>query len=292
MTVLDAIQKSTEFLSRKGVDSPRLQSELLLAHILKTQRLRLYLDFARPLTEEQADELRQFVKRRGDREPLQHILGSACFCGFDMRVNRHVLIPRPETELLAEQGWKYLIALAEQGITTPRFLDFGTGSGCIAIALARKCPASIGIALEASPEAFRVAAENLAAHGVLDRVTLLHGDSLAVGREHLGELQCDLIISNPPYIPSQEIPRLQEEVRDFDPPQALDGGPDGLAYYRLLAAEGAALLGPNRRIMLEFGDGQEAEVSAIFRAQNWIVDPPLADYTGRPRILVAARSGN
>lgn len=287
MTVLDAIQKSTDFLARKGVDSPRLQSELLLAHVLKTERLKLYLDFARPVPEAQADELRQLVRRRGEREPLQHILGSSSFCGYEIAVNRQVLIPRPETELLAEQGWKFLNRLVEQGSATPRFLDFGTGSGCIAIALAGKCPAARGVALEASAEALEMAGQNFRANGVESRIIAIQGDSLQAIREKLERFECDLLISNPPYIPSGDIPHLQEEVRDFDPRQALDGGADGLAYYRLLAFEAAGFLTPNGKIMLEFGDGQEEAISEIFSTRGWSVAPPVPDYSGRPRILIA-----
>src|SRR5687768_8916425 len=120
MTIIEAIQKSTDFLAKKGVDSPRLQSELLLAHVLKTQRLKLYLGFERKLTEVETAALRELVQRRGTREPLQHIVGTASFCGLELKVNRHVLIPRPETELLAEQGWKFLNSINRESA----FLDF------------------------------------------------------------------------------------------------------------------------------------------------------------------------
>ena len=142
MTVLEAIQKSTDFLAKKGVDSPRLQSELLLARVLKTKRLKLYLDFERKLNDAETTELRELVQRRGAREPLQHIIGATSFCGLELSVTRHVLVPRPETELLAEHGWKFLNSLNRES----SFLDFGTGSGCIAIALSHFAKASRGIA--------------------------------------------------------------------------------------------------------------------------------------------------
>src|SRR6185295_5426519 len=150
MTVLETIQKSAEFLTKKGVDAPRLQAELLLAHVLKLPRMKLYLNFERPLIAAEADAARELVKRRGQREPLQHITGATSFCGFEIAVNRHVLVPRPETELLAEAGWQFLqgwegnplpadcqnVDDGAHGVTRPTALDFGTGSGCIAIALA------------------------------------------------------------------------------------------------------------------------------------------------------------
>src|SRR6266513_3069549 len=139
VTVLEVIQRSTEFLAKKGVDSPRLQTELLLAHLLKLPRMQLYLNFERALSPVELDALRDLVKRRGQREPLQHIVGSTSFCGVEIAVNRHVLIPRPETELLAEHGWKFLAQLSTLGSQRSTVLDFGTGSGCLAIALAFNC---------------------------------------------------------------------------------------------------------------------------------------------------------
>ena len=137
MTVLEAIQKSADFLGKKNVESPRLQTELLLAHLLRMPRMKLYLNFDRGLTSAETDALRELVKRRGQREPLQHIVGSTSFCGHEIAVNRHVLVPRPETELLAETGWTFLSTINHQPSTA---LDLCTGSGCMAIALAAKCP--------------------------------------------------------------------------------------------------------------------------------------------------------
>ena len=126
MTVLEVIQRSAEFLAKKGVDSPRLQVELLLSSVLLVPRLKLYLDFDRKLTPAELEAARELVRRRGHREPLQHILGSTCFCGLEIKVNRHVLVPRPETELLAEQAWQFLLRRASP---SPAALDFATGSG-------------------------------------------------------------------------------------------------------------------------------------------------------------------
>ena len=135
VTILQVIQRSAEFLAKNGVDSPRLQVELLLAHVLKLPRMKLYLNFERALTDAETDTFRELIKRRSQREPLQHITGSTSFCGLEIAVNRHVLVPRPETEILAELGWQFLNPHSEG-----RALDFGTGSGCIAIALAAKSP--------------------------------------------------------------------------------------------------------------------------------------------------------
>jgi release factor glutamine methyltransferase len=281
VTVLEAIQKSAEFLGKKNVESPRLQVELLLAHLLKMPRMKLYLNFDRVLTPAETDALREQVKRRGQREPLQHIVGSTSFCGYEIAVNRHALVPRPETELLAEFGWNFLLALNSQNATA---LDFGTGTGCIAIALAAKCPNAKIVATDISAEAIALAKENTARNNVIERIEFLQGDGFtAIGADS----QFDLIISNPPYISSAEIETLQPEVRDFDPRGALDGGADGLDFYRKLAVEAKQFLKLDGEIMLEFGDGQADDIKKIFETEKWIVEAVKDDYSQRARILIA-----
>ncbi len=289
MTVLEVIQRSTEFLAKKGIDSPRLQTELLLAHVLKLPRMQLYLSFERPLAPPELDTMRDLVKRRGQREPLQQITGSTSFCGLEIAVNRHVLVPRPETELLAERAWTFLQERKRnefENRTGPTALDFGTGSGCIAIALACRCPAARVYAVDVSTAALDLAKENAARNHVTERIEFLHADGLSsIDRG----LQFDLIVSNPPYIPSAEIDRLQPEVRDYEPRQALDGGPDGLDFYRRIALDAVASLAAEGRIMLEFGDSQADALRELFQKQNWVVEAIQEDYTRRPRILVARR---
>jgi release factor glutamine methyltransferase len=284
MTVLEGIQKSAEFLAKKGVESPRLQAELLLAHVLKLPRMKLYLNFERVLTDAETGGLRELVRRRSQREPLQHILGSTSFCGLEIVVNCHVLVPRPETEILAEFGWKWLTECQTSDDRNVTALDFGTGSGCIAIGLAAKCPKANIVALETSAEALEIARPNAMKNGVAERIEFLRGDgfgTLTVGA------QFDLIISNPPYIPTAEIETLEPEVRDHDPRGALDGGTDGLGFYRRFAAEARPFLKSGGKLMLEFGDGQAQAIREIFEAQNWIVEAVHADYTQRERIFIA-----
>jgi release factor glutamine methyltransferase len=223
------------------------------------------------------------IKRRGQREPLQHIVGSACFCGLELAVNRQVLIPRPETELLAEKGWTCVNSLNKKEPTLSA-LDLGTGSGCIGIALAVHCPAAHVVATDISAEALELARQNAARHNVLDRIEFLQGDGFtALNSPKVFEL----IISNPPYIPTDEIQALQIEVREHDPHRALDGGPDGLDFYRRIAAEARPFLKPGGKIMLEFGDGQAQSIREVFESQKWIVEAIVEDYTQRPRILIA-----
>jgi release factor glutamine methyltransferase len=284
VTVLEAIQKSADFLGKKSVESPRLQTELLLAHLLKLPRMKLYLNFDRVLTPAETGALRELVKRRGQREPLQHITGSTSFCGYEIAVSRHALVPRPETELLAELGWQFLSTLNSQPSTA---LDFGTGTGCIAIALAAKCPNAKTTALDISTDALALAKQNAAQNKVAERIEFVQGDGF--GALPAGT-QFDLIISNPPYIPSAEIETLQPEVRDFDPRGALDGGTDGLDFYRMLAAQAKAFLKPDGKIMLEFGDGQADALKTIFENEKWIVESVKDDYSQRARILIAKSS--
>jgi release factor glutamine methyltransferase len=281
VTVLEVIQRSTEFLTRKGVDSPRLQIELLLAHVLQMPRLKLYLNFERLLTEGEAQTVRDLVKRRGDREPLQHLVGSTSFHGYEIAVNRNVLVPRPETELLAEHAWNFLSTL-DPGPS--HVLDFGTGSGCLAIALAARSPTALVHAVDVSEAAVAVARENAARHGVSGRIQFHLGDGFS---PLAPDLRFDLIVANPPYIARAEIESLQPEVRDFDPRVALDGGEDGLDFFRRLAAEAGARLGHSGRLMMEFGDGQEAALSNLFRSPQWSIDLIAQDNGGRPRILIA-----
>jgi release factor glutamine methyltransferase len=313
VTVLEAIQKSADFLAKKGVESPRLQTELLLAHLLKMPRMKLYVNFERVLTASETDALRELIKRRGQREPLQHIVGSTSFCGFEIAVNRNVLVPRPETEILAEFGWQFLLAAPKQsegGSTLnsqpSTVLDFGTGTGCIAIALAAKCPNAKITATDISADALTLAKENAARNNVTEWIEFLQSDGFAALNERWGERprkpvladdhhgspgvsphQFDLIISNPPYIPSAEIETLQPEVRDFDPRGTLDGGADGLHFYRMLAAEAKPFLKPDGKLMLEFGDGQAETIRKIFDNEKWIVEAVKDDYSQRARILIA-----
>ncbi len=282
MTVLEVIQRSSEFLGKRGVDSPRLQTELLLAHVLGLPRMKLYLDFERRLNESELDRLRQFVKRRGEREPLQHIVGTTSFCGLELEVTRDALIPRPETELLAERAVKFLKGRAGAPATA---LDFGTGTGCLAIVVAAQSAAAVH-ALDISEAALAVAQRNVERHPLAARITFHHGDGFAALPV---ELKFDLIVSNPPYIPAGEIGILEPEVRDHDPRVALDGGADGLDFYRRLAGEAGGRLNAEARLMVELGDDQDAAARALFDANGWCVEAVEKDYTGRARILIARR---
>jgi len=264
--------------------------------------MKLYLNFERALTAAETDALRKFIKRRGQREPLQHIIVTISFCGLEMMVNRHALVPRPETELLAEEGWQFLNKLLARRVTQARnsndktkigdsynssirALDLGTGTGCIALALAVNCPGAKITATDVSADALVLAKENAVRNGVAERIEFFQGDGFA----SLRKMEFDLIISNPPYVPSAEIATLQPEVRDFDPHAALDGGSDGLGFYRKISAQAKPFLKPDGKIMLEFGDGQAEAIRTIFEAEKWIVEAVKEDYSRRARILIAKK---
>jgi release factor glutamine methyltransferase len=285
VTILEVIQRGTDFLAKKGVPSPRLQVENLLAHVLQMPRMKLYLNFERRPAPEQLEAVRAMVQRRGRREPMQYITGSAGFCALELAVNTSVLVPRPETEMLADRGWKFLKDSAARGAGPASVLDLGTGSGCVAIAVALNAPRAAVHACDASAAALALARENAARHGV--NIQFYCGDLFAALRGSEGPPKCRLILSNPPYIPSARLATLEPEVRDHEPREALDGGADGLDFYRRIAAEAGAFLEADGRLMVELDDEGAEATAEIFRKQNWVVEGIEPDYNQRPRILTA-----
>jgi release factor glutamine methyltransferase len=280
MKILEVIQRSTDFLARKGVASPRLQVELLLAHVLRMPRLQLYLSFERALTTAELDALRALVQRRGQREPLQYIVGSTSFCGLEIALSRDVLIPRPETELLAERAWTFL----QKADGAPSALEIGTGSGCLAISLAHHAPQVKVCATDISRAALELARRNAETHHVSDRIQFCQGDLFGAVP---AEARFDLIVSNPPYIPTARINTLEAEVRDHEPHGALDGGADGQDFYRRLAAAAGAWLRPAGCIMVELDDEGTPATREIFQRENWRIEGVEKDYLGQERILIA-----
>jgi len=285
VTILEAIQRSADFLGKKGVGAPRLQVELLLAHALKMPRMNLYLNFERTLSAPEVETLRELVRRRGQREPLQYIVGSTSFCGLELAVSRHVLVPRPETELLAERAWNFLGQLPVN--CEARALDLGTGSGCVAIVLAAHAPRARVDATDISEDALNTARQNAARHQVLERIDFHQGDGFAaLGRES----RFDLIVSNPPYIATAEIETLEPEVRDHEPRMALDGGLDGLDFYRRIATEAGAFLRLEGRVMLELNDNGAQSVAKIFEKKGWKVEAVEPDHNRHQRIFIAHKA--
>jgi release factor glutamine methyltransferase len=285
MTVLEILQRSTEYLAARGVDSARLNAELLLSHVLQKPRLRLYLEFDRVVTEADTARARELVRRRGHREPLQHLTGAVAFLGHELEVGPAVLIPRPETEVLAQAAIRLL--QERQGSEPVRILDFGTGSGCLAIAIAAAAPFAEVHALDLSARALEVAARNAHRCGQ-GRVHFHLGDGFAALTTGSGLFPggLDLMVSNPPYIPTGDLATLDPEVRDHDPRAALDGGADGLDFYRRLSREAPAWLKPGAPLLLEFGDGQAPALLALFQDGGWRLEAVEKDLSGADRILI------
>lgn len=289
MRLLEVIRKSAEFLGERGVESPRLQVEWILARELGVPRLQLYLQFERELEGEVLDRIREAVRRRGRREPLQHVLGTAPFCGLEFESGPEALVPRPETEQLAERGWTWLEARAREsgGEWQGRVLDWGTGTGCLAVTLAVRVPAIEVVGVDISPAAAALARRNVVRHGVGERVRVVESDGCAA----LAPTETfDLVVANPPYIPTGEIAGLAPEVRDHDPHLALDGGAEGLDLYRRLAGELSTRLRLGGVVLMEFGDGQAPALGALLAGAGWVVEEWHRDYGGRDRFLLARRS--
>lgn len=302
-TVLKIIQWTTEYLKGKGVENPRLDSEVLLSNLLNLDRVGLYLNFDRPLTREELASFREMVKRRGAREPLQYITGCQEFWSLDFKVTPDVLIPRSETEMLVEEALKAVRRepLAVSGekpdirltahSSRLTILDLCTGSGCIAISLAKELKDAVVYAIDDSEAALTIATENAKRHGVQDRVFFLHGDLYGALTSHVSRpTSFALIVSNPPYIKSGDIPNIQPEVRDYEPRIAVDGGPDGLDFYRRIVAGASDYLSPEGWLMLEIGEGQASAVSEMI-GKTGFFDPISAvkDLAGIERVVKAEK---
>jgi release factor glutamine methyltransferase len=274
---LDLIKEATQFLASREIENPRLEVELLLAAALGLRRIDLYLQFERTLPADEVEAFRGHVRERLTGRPVQYITGETGFRLLDLEVTPDVLIPRPETELLVEQA---LSLAGEQAHATA--LDLGCGSGAIAIALATESPALRVTASDLSPAALAVAAKNRDRHDIADRLQLLCGDLFGPLR---ADVCFDLIVSNPPYIETEEIESLQPEVRDHEPRLALDGGGDGLEVIRRIIRAAPGHLRPDGALLLEVGHTQADRVSELM-ADDGFVPSIHQDLAGIPRIVI------
>jgi release factor glutamine methyltransferase len=273
--LLEVLRGTERYLADRGVENPRLNAEHLLAHALGLKRMELYLQFDRPLTESERAPLRDLVKRRGAREPLQHVLGTAEFHGRTFVCDKRALVPRPETEQLVELA---LEMAKEKPAAT--ILDIGTGSGVIALTIALELPSATLHATDLSPDALALAAENAARHALTDRLVFHQADLLPPD-----DARFDLIIANLPYIPAEEIASLSPEVR-HDPASALDGGADGLDLIRRLIETAPDRLAPGGALLLEIGLGQADAVNALLSARKFRDISVRPDYQNIPRFAV------
>ncbi|GIX07339.1 MAG: release factor glutamine methyltransferase [Candidatus Poribacteria bacterium] len=281
-TVLALIQWTSEFFSRKGIESARLDAELLLAHALGRDRMWLYLHYDTPVGEPVRGRFRELVRRRAERVPVAYLTGEREFYALPFWVTPSVLIPRPETERLVEVVLGELIPL--QGAEPLRLVDVGTGSGVLAVVLAKELGERLEriVATDRSPEALQVAQKNAIRHGVAEWIEFREGDLLAALAP---EERVHGILSNPPYVPSSELASLQPEVR-HEPREALDGGPDGLEVVRRLVRQAPERLCPGGWIALEVGAGQAPEVLALLEKEGFSSLRAFEDYSGVPRVVV------
>ncbi len=289
-SVGEALRAAVALLRDEGASrSPRLDAELLLARALGVTRAELFREPDREVTADEAAEFQTLLSRRLAREPVAYILGHRAFRTIDLEVTPEVLIPRPETETLVEVA---LEALREMPIAgpdpedEPLAIDVGTGSGCVALALAAEDPFVRLVATDVEPGALAVARGNAARLGLVRRVEFVLSDLFA----DVGERPFDLVVSNPPYIPADEYVALEPNVRDYEPRRALYGGVDGLDFYRRLVPGAALLLRPGGTLAMEVGAGQADAVAAIVEAARAYETPALRDdLAGVPRVVYTRR---
>lgn len=277
-TIKALLAWTADHFAKKGLDSPRLDAELLLAHVLHCKRIDLIVRYDEQPNDTERAAFRQLVEKRLGRCPTAYLVGVREFYLLPFEVTSAVLIPRPDTETLVDAAIEFL-----KKRPTPTALDVGTGSGCVAVSVATAAKAATVTAVDVSPDAVAVAGRNAKRNNVADRIRFLTGNLFA-------PLQpgstFDLIVSNPPYIPPSEIETLMPEVRDHEPRVALDGGTDGLAFYRRLTAEAKQWLKPGGMLMVEIGHTQGDAVRSLFQSAGFTSSKVVKDRAGRPRVVI------
>ena len=272
-TLLSILKKTAGYFEKYGIENPRLDAELLIAHVLGCRRMQLYLDFEKPMNEAVLETLRPLMKRRAGREPLQYILGVESFMDFELKVDRRALIPRSETEELVETITR---EQPRQGRT--RILDLGTGTGAIAIALARAYPEAQVVAADISPDTLELARENVANLGLSDRVQLVCSDWYSNI-----EGTFDLIVSNPPYLSEAELKEVAPEVAAHEPVGALVAGPRGVECIEILIQQAPQYLRPGGAMYLETGAEQSETIREIAATRPELTCEILKDLAGKDR---------
>ncbi len=283
-TIRRLLEWTGGFFTKKGVDQPRLSAELVLSHVLNCPRIELYTNYEKTVGEQVLADYRDLVRRAGEEEPIAYLTGRAHFFNLELAVTRDVLIPRPDTETLVENVMQTI--RHQPGLEAPRILDLCTGSGCVAVALAKHLKAATVLAIDISDRAVAVARGNVEQLGLADRVTVEAGDLFGPLRTTVDARPFDLIVSNPPYIPSDQIAALDRSVRDYEPHLALDGGPDGLTLHRRILAQATEHLNPAGQVFMEiaFDQGPAARemVAAVPAFEGARL---LKDFGGHDRVV-------
>jgi release factor glutamine methyltransferase len=285
----DLLKVSSGYLKEKGIEHARLNAEVLLAHQLNVERVSLYLNFDQPLTQTELADYRSLIKRRIHHEPLQYITGRQEFWSLSFVVDRRVLVPRPETEMVVEQALSRAIG-PKKGDESLKILDLGTGCGAIAIALATEIPDAALWATDISGDALDVARHNAQTHGVSKRIRFCEGDlwkPLQAGLDRF-----DMIVSNPPYVSTQEYDVLAPEVRDYEPRQALEGGEEGMDCLEKIIRGADDFLNPDGWIILEMAPWQtQKAVDILAQTGKYHQGIRIKDYSRRYRVVAAQRRG-
>ncbi|MCX7736200.1 MAG: peptide chain release factor N(5)-glutamine methyltransferase [Candidatus Kapabacteria bacterium] len=280
-TVIDIIRWGTEYFQNKQIDSPRLTIELLLCEVLNCERISLYTNFEKPLKDEELQKLKEFIKRRANREPLQFILGKTKFFNTELKINNSAIVPRPETELMVSIADEII----QQNIDKIKdVLDIGTGSGCIAISLAKKYPNINFTAIDINPNSLQLAKENAIYNDVENSMNFLNLDILT----NVPDEKYDLVISNPPYISKQEYEQLEPEILNYEPKEALTDNSDGLTFYRRFSDIFGVIMTPNAFFLLEIAYNQFEDVSKIFKEKGFEINY-VQDWSGIKRIIIGQK---
>ena len=285
MSVRELIRVTTEYFAGKEIPSAKLNTERLLADVLGMSRIELFMQFDRPVLGSELERFRTVVKRRASGEPLQQILGETEFYSRVFKVEPGVFVARPETERLVEAAVS-LLTPEGQRLVAPVAVEIGCGTGVVGVSLALELPRLTVHATDINPGAVDLARRNAHTLGADARVHLYRGNRFDPLPRHLHR-QVDLLVSNPPYIRQEDIAGLPQDVREHDPHTALDGGPDGLVFYRALAAGMGAWLRPGGHIAVEIGDDQAADVTSILAASGATDVRVIQDYAQRDRVVTA-----
>jgi release factor glutamine methyltransferase len=279
LTIKNALDKSAEYLKKKDSNSPRLDAEILLAHVMKKKRLQLYLEFDRPLSDNEKNLYRECLKKRAEHEPVAYITGEKEFMSLSFKVTPDVLIPRPDTEMIVEESIRKIKEWKKQNPEKkPSILEIGTGSGAISISILHHFADLEITATDISESAIHIAEENAMRHNFANRIRFVHGDLFAGAKGPF-----DFIISNPPYIASGDINTLSPDIIRHEPHQALFSGKEGLDTIKRILSEGEKKLSPGGWILVEIGEGQYEKIKKIIddRKKIQIVE----DFAGIIRVL-------
>ncbi len=288
-TVRDVLGGMAGYFRARGVETARLDAEILLAHALQVRRMDLYITMERPVSPSELDAVRPLMVSRGEGKPVAQLTGTKEFYSLSLRVNEHVLVPRPETEILVDE------ALARiQHLPGPIFvLDLGTGSGCIGIALSSQCERCRVVGVDISLDALKIARQNVRDHDLEARVHLVASRSLTAFSPERLRGKVDLLVSNPPYVGDDDLDAVDDSVRRYEPRGAWAAGPDGYIYYKQLAEIAKIVLSKRGEILVEVGHKMASRVGEIFVARGSLGPPQITkDLAGIPRVVRSARDSS